>query len=486
MSATDSPPSDAAPAQANKLSLVWTILLAAAAGGMGWGIRGQYGHQTGAMIAGVLVGLVFALRVFPNLSSRTAAQAVAFFTLGISIGGSMTYGQTLGLSHDADLIGNWQALRWGLLGTAVKGAVWIGLGGLFLGIALSGQRYSVAELGLMLASAILVRFVGIEWLNEPYVPSAQTLPTIYFSDHWFWEPNAELKPRRELWGGLWCALVGLTAYAGLLRRDGLAVRLALWGIVAGAIGFTAGQSLQAWHAWNLDWIRQDLMPEMDPLLNWWNLMEITFGATFAAILGFGLWLNRAAIGSSMSWRPQAELTGAVECAFLALHVCALVAWSFYSFDHFDVYADIGFTMILLPLLACVAGRYWPYWMLMPVVMVPIAGKTIRQTSFESDFLSGWIAWPLFVCLPLAITWALSHLCAMRSLSSKSIDFARAALLVLPWIYFGLNFVFFELPWPWQTWTGRTPSACVFLLASCLLSLGCLTTVRQPIADESQD
>ena len=35
-----------------------SILLTAMAGAMGWGIRGQYGHETGAMIAGVLVSLV--------------------------------------------------------------------------------------------------------------------------------------------------------------------------------------------------------------------------------------------------------------------------------------------------------------------------------------------------------------------------------------------------------------------------------------------
>ena len=32
---------------------LWLVMLATAmAGGMGWGIRGQYGHETGAMIAG--------------------------------------------------------------------------------------------------------------------------------------------------------------------------------------------------------------------------------------------------------------------------------------------------------------------------------------------------------------------------------------------------------------------------------------------------
>lgn len=37
------------------------VLFPALAGAMGWGIRGQYGHETGAMIAGLLVSLTLAL-----------------------------------------------------------------------------------------------------------------------------------------------------------------------------------------------------------------------------------------------------------------------------------------------------------------------------------------------------------------------------------------------------------------------------------------
>ena len=80
-------------------NLFWAIVLTALAGGMGWGIRGQYGHETGAMIAGVLVGFTLVLLFLPQATSLQAARTVALITLGISFGGSMTYGQTLGLSH---------------------------------------------------------------------------------------------------------------------------------------------------------------------------------------------------------------------------------------------------------------------------------------------------------------------------------------------------------------------------------------------------
>jgi hypothetical protein len=92
----------------------------AAAGGMSWGIRGQYGHETGAMIAGVLVGLVLVHVFIPRAASLMAARAVALCALGISLGGSMTYGQTVGLTHDLGLVGNWAALGWGMLGLALK------------------------------------------------------------------------------------------------------------------------------------------------------------------------------------------------------------------------------------------------------------------------------------------------------------------------------------------------------------------------------
>ena len=93
---------------------VWRpVLFGALAGGLGWGIRGQYGHETGAMIAGVLVGLVMVLLFCPNASSLAAAQAVARGAVAIGFGGCMTYGQMVGLTHNAALVGNWPALRWG-------------------------------------------------------------------------------------------------------------------------------------------------------------------------------------------------------------------------------------------------------------------------------------------------------------------------------------------------------------------------------------
>ena len=61
----------------------------------------------------------------------------------------MTYGQIVGLSHDPQFNGNWEALRWGMLGLAVIGGIWVGFAGVLLGMGLGGKRYSALEIALL-------------------------------------------------------------------------------------------------------------------------------------------------------------------------------------------------------------------------------------------------------------------------------------------------------------------------------------------------
>ena len=198
------------------------MCFAAFAGGMGWGIRGQYGHETGAMLAGLLVALVLVYFFAHHFSAIDMAKAVALATVAIGFGGSMTYGQTLGLTQDTPLLGNFAALRWGLTGTFIKGSIWIGFFGLFLGLGLGGKKYSLIEILLILFVSIFFLYLGIYILNEPFNPANKKLPFLYFSDDWYWEPENNLKPRREQWGGLFFALIFLFSYISIVKKDILA------------------------------------------------------------------------------------------------------------------------------------------------------------------------------------------------------------------------------------------------------------------------
>ena len=58
--------------------------------------------------------------------------------------------------------------------------------------------------------------------------------------------------------------------------------------------------------------------------------------------------------------------------------------------------------------------------------------------------------------------------------------ARIGLPVAVWLYFGLNFAFFRIPWPWKEWTGRTPSGIIFFVcAACPLGGRHLAQQRRP-------
>lgn len=459
---------------------LWQALLwPALAGGVGWGIRGQYGHGTGAMIAGLLVSLTLAMLFCRRGSPLAVARAVAIGTVAMGFGGVMTYGQTIGLTQNPTLIGNGHALGWGLFGLAIKGAIWIGLFGVFLGMGLGGVRYRPVELGGCLLGLIGLMLLGQFLLNQPFDPVHRQLPAIYFSADWRWEPLAELKPRRELWGGLLFALTGAVLYAGVYRRDRLARQLAGWGALGGGLGFSLGQCVQAFHAWNQSWFQHGFLGRIDPLINWWNAMEVTFGAIFAAVLGLGLWLNRKRV-AALDEPADIRLPFSVELVLLAVHIVLLGLWQFGSIPALDAVGDLALPMALIPMIAVAGGRHWPYWMILPVTAFPIAGKTLLAATGSDLSTSDVMTWIGCVVAPLVVTAAAAMRWAGSVGSTRPGDgsvFAARTLILSTWLYLALNQVIFGVPWPWSAWNHRATSAFVFLAGAIGLTLAASRRAR---------
>lgn len=448
-----------------------TLLLTAAAGGMGWGIRGQYGHETGAMIAGLLVALVVGLLLCRKQSSLFAARLAALTAVGISFGGSMTYGQTVGLTHDPQFNGNWEALRWGMLGLCIIGSIWVGFAGVLMGMSLGGKRYESLEILLLFIFLIGLYFLGVYLLNEPFEPEARRLPRIYFSGDWYWQPdNAELRPRREAWGGLLFALIGLWLYVSVWKRDAVARNVGLIAAFFGGIGFPIGQAVQAYHSWNAASFSEGWFAPIEPYMNWWNTMETIFGAILGLGLGLGAWLHRKRLPPAP--KEDVELTPPAEAVLLAGHVAVISAWNFLTFGLLDNVADQSLTMGLLPLALIVGGRYSPYWIALPIVALPICGKTVREMSYYSQDITPLYGWLLLFALPMAIMTVAAIVLALRGQRGQSgQSFARWSLLLASWTYYLLNFAFFRFPWDKPT--SRTPSAIVFGVCLLLLTLASL-------------
>lgn len=505
------------------------VVFSAMAGGMGWGIRGQYGHENGAMIAGTLVALTICFLLARRMPVEHLVRAAALGVIAMGFGGSMTYGETVGLTHDHDLHANgvhWAALRWGMLGLAIKGGIWIGFFGLMLGMGLSGHRYTPRNMLALMLAALGAYYIGINSINYPFNPFPldspdRALPYLYFSDHWYWEPISQIKPRYEKWGGMLFALGTVFIYAGWWVRDRLARNMALWGVLAGALGFPGGQCVQAYHQLVEGSYTTGIWPYLS--VNWWNAMETTFGTIMGAVVGLGFWVNRSRIGAMLESGGERFLRDylpvPLEAFLLALHVALLGSLEFYYIGHVDVLYDLGLVMGLIPVVLVVGGRLAPYLLLFPIVLQTIAGKTVRDLVYKQienedgtkervynelarihlPFLSE------NVHLPLAVGWLLYVVIPMgtalffavyfyRKHQRQEVDtaFAGTALLVMGWLFFFLNWAFFGYPWPWegwgpwpwQKWGGPSTTGTVFLIYMLSLSWMVRRGRREDVLGES--
>ena len=485
----------------SRIEIPWwqPVVFAALAGGMGWGIRGQYGHETGAMIPGLLVSLTLVLFFSRGTTSRQIVRAVAWGTVAMGFGGSMTYGQTVGLTHDAPLIGNWAALSWGMLGLAIKGGIWIGFAGVFLGMGLSGIRYRASELLLLMIGLVGAYFLGVALLNAPFDPANKILPPLYFSDHWRWEPEAALEPRRECWGGLLLALLAALAYTAWWRKDRLAPRLGLWGVLGGALGFPLGQSLAAFRQWNPELFQDRVWSGLAAHINWWNMMETTFGAVMGAMLGLGLWLNRRRIAPAV-YKDTDYVSAGTEGTLLAVHLALFAVVAFLARPVMEALSDlglgkiipilalydIGLVMGIIPIAIVAGGRWSPYLVVLPITLLPIAAKTLRQLAYTEPAISPAAGWFIYLILPLSIATVAAVWFARRAAAGQTgRDFLRPTLLLAVWLYFSLNFAFFRFPWPWADWTGRTPNGIIFTLCAIALTGLCLSGSHRPLGTPTE-
>ncbi len=474
------------PLQSEPRSCWWAMLYTAMAAGMGWGIRGQYGHETGAMIAGALASLTIMMFFATNASTLAVSRAAAMATVAIGVGGSMTYAQTVGLTHDPQFVGNWEAWRWGMLGLFVKGGIWIGYFGVFLGMGLGGKRYRPQEMLILISCLIGLVFLGTWLLNTPFDPEKRILPKIYFSTSWYFQPDKlDLKPRPENWGGLLLALLGLTAYTGFVRRDWLAVRLCACAFLAGGLGQAGGQCIQSYHSWNPDAFNQGWLSNIAIFksFNWWNMMETGFGFVFGALVAFGVWLNRRLIAIEHV-SDDVPMGPTTEVGLCALHLVLLLTAEFLRIPSgvgdavlpSEIYTEYGLIMCLLPLVGIVGGRFWPTLLLLPVLAAPIMGKQMRELCIAgpADYphYPESLGWLIFVMLPLSLLLIISVGLISRMTGLRPRRYAAVGLLTTTWLYFLLNTFFFGFAWPWKPlkeWTYRTPNQLLFMVCTAFLT-----------------
>ena len=145
----------------------WNLAMVAATAlslSIGWGIRGNFGHEFGAMIPGALAAMAAVI-----LSGRAdwwsrIAHFAFFGALGWSFGGSISYMQVIGYTHSGDSV----SVLYGFACLFVIGFLWAAMGGAgtALPALLSREKLSAfyAPLAWVFAAWCLQGFVEDRWV----------------------------------------------------------------------------------------------------------------------------------------------------------------------------------------------------------------------------------------------------------------------------------------------------------------------------------
>ena len=252
-----------------------------------------------------------------------------------------------------------------------------------------------------------------------------------------------------------------------------------------------------YHAWNVEEFNTEFWNSMH--VNWWNMMETSFGLIFGTILAGGVWLNRRLIP------PPAEpdvvtISPPWEITLCVVHVILLVAAEFWPlpepiFGYSQLYVRFGLLLATIPLIGIVGGRFWPYLLTLPVLTIPIAGKTLNALAYAKvPTISVGLGSLVLMAIPLGVATIAAALLSSAQYGRQSVRAMAAwGLLVTSWLFYGLNCAFFHFGWPWpyllkwppqfgamidfvstrKEWDGRTHSGLIFAFFVCCLTVAAL-------------
>ncbi len=288
---------------------------------VGWGYRGEYGHEAGAMIPGALVALGIVLTSNRADWWSRAAVLGALGAIGWAFGGQMSYGRVIGYTaHDtfADVF-------YGFASLFLIGGLWGGIG---MGILALGFTKSLKELSEYVIPAVLYLIV---WWGLKLSGVAGELYTRYSLNDTDWGAAsiavivalccATLPRTRRAsvlvgclglgwWAGFsilvlglglrmtpprgdnWAGCVGIFSVVmayHLLSKNRVGIRLAHRGFLAGGLGFAIGDFVQM--LGRAQWGPIGRLTELQGL-DYWKWMEQLFGLIMG--IGVGLALIRTA------------------------------------------------------------------------------------------------------------------------------------------------------------------------------------------------
>ncbi|MEO8962738.1 MAG: hypothetical protein ABI325_12710 [Ginsengibacter sp.] len=398
-----------------KHSLLLFILLPAIAVLLGWGLRGFIGGGPyGALIPGAMVTLTICMLL--DVPLMFAAIALVFGTTGTAMGGDMTYGQTLGFLKNPDTV--W----WGFAGTSLKGGVWGLISGTFIALGLVYQRIKVKTILIGFLIFLILFAIGLKLINDPRI--------LYFS-------NPVDQPRDESWAGLLFAVIGLLVYLKIkagAEEFKVLKRFALFGAVGGVLGFGLGS---LWITVGSQYGDQFL------IVDWWKMMEFSFGLTLGGFLGYAAW------GTNLEWHSNSKKPAKLYKIF-SIEVIASILIAFFLYATIPLFESfletiknqdgIGFRSLMIigrvfisaafigPLLILIAMR-WPYLSFQIAVTITFCHCVIDLVTDDRLFPSLQSSPFLIIVGTIIVTLVVSVLVAIYQ---RKHFVLRSMFLILVW------------------------------------------------------
>ncbi|HNG31371.1 MAG TPA: hypothetical protein PK012_16755, partial [Blastocatellia bacterium] len=147
------------------------VALTALSMSVGWGLRGDYGHEAGAMMPGALLGLALCLAAGRSDWLQRAPTVAAACAIGWAFGGQMSYGIVIGYTADSA----WANVLYGYANLFIIGALWGAVGAGILSLSLTLRRAEldafVAPLLAVYAGWKLLDFSGVtDWMETRWNP----------------------------------------------------------------------------------------------------------------------------------------------------------------------------------------------------------------------------------------------------------------------------------------------------------------------------
>ena len=112
------------------------LALSALAMSVGWGFRGDYGHEAGAMVPGALLGLSIAMTSGRSDWIRRATLLAMLGAIGWAFGGQMSYGRIIGYTAHV----SFPTVAYGYASLFIIGALWSGIGSAILALGVTESR----------------------------------------------------------------------------------------------------------------------------------------------------------------------------------------------------------------------------------------------------------------------------------------------------------------------------------------------------------